>query len=303
MVVSHPFLPSVSVVAVPRKRAAIIELAAEAERRGFAGLALPSLGATMGLAVSLAHTTTTIPFWTSIQPIYYSHPVESANTAAHIHEISGGRFRFGIGVSHGPVTSRLGVATGRPLEDIRAYVERMRANERFGGALPPLWLATLRNRMLGLAAEIADGAVWANASLRAVPRQLDDVPAARREGFSLANMVPVVIDDDIAAARAVNRRTMTGYVILPNYRNYWRQAGWVEEMDAIEAALGRDDRDSLPSLMSDAWLDDVTVSGPASRVRERLAEWREAAVEPVAVMSSTSGGQAKAIGELFDAYR
>ena len=303
MVVSPSFLPSVSVVAVPRKRAAIIELAAEAERRGFAGLALPSLGATMGLAVSLAHTTTTIPFWTSIQPIYYSHPVESANTAAHIHEVSGGRFRFGIGVSHGPVTSRLGVETGRPLADITAYVERMRANERFGGELPPLWLATLRNRMLGLATDIAEGAVWANASLRAVPRQLDAVPAARREGFSLANMVPVVIDEDLAAARAVNRRTMTGYVILPNYRNYWREAGWVEEMDAIEAALGRNDRDALPSLMSDGWLDDITVSGPASRVRERLAQWHETGVEPVAVMSSTSGGQATAIGELFDAYR
>jgi alkanesulfonate monooxygenase SsuD/methylene tetrahydromethanopterin reductase-like flavin-dependent oxidoreductase (luciferase family) len=302
MVVSHTSLPAVSVVAVPRKRADIIALAVEAERRGFAGLALPSLGATMGLAVSLAHATGSIPFWTSIQPIYYSHPVESANTAAHIHEVSGGRFRFGIGVSHGPVTSRLGVATGRPLSDIAAYVERMRANERFGGELPPLWLATLRNRMLGLATEIADGAVWANASLRGIVRQLDEVPAARREGFALANMVPVVIDDDVAAARAVNRRTMTGYVILPNYRNYWREAGWSEEMDAIEDALGRNDRDSLPGLMSDAWLDDCTVSGPPSLVRDRLEQGHAAGVAPVAVMSSTSGGQAKAIGELFAAY-
>jgi len=302
MVVSPASLPALSIVAVARKRAAIIELAVEAERRGFAGLALPSLGATMGLAVSLAHTTSTIPFWTSIQPIYYSHPVESANTAAHIHEISGGRFRFGIGVSHGPVTSRLGVTTGRPLSDITDYVERMRANERFGGELPPLWLATLRNRMLGLAAGIADGAVWANASLTGISRQLDEVPSARREGFSLANMVPVVIDEDIAAARAINRRTMTGYVILPNYRNYWRTAGWVEEMDAIEGALDRNDREALPGLMSDAWLDDCTISGPPSLVRDRLEQWYATGVEPVAVMSSTSGGQVKAIGELFDAF-
>lgn len=302
MVVSPGSLPAVSVVAVPRKRAAIIELAVEAEQRGFSGLALPSLGATMGLAVSLAHATTHIPYWTSIQPIYYSHPVEAANTAAHIHELASGRFRFGIGVSHGPVTSRLGVQTGRPLADMTDYVARMRAQERFGGELPPIWLATLRDRMLALATEIADGAVWANASLRGIPRQLSESPVGRRTEFALANMIPVVIDDDVAAARAVNRRTMTGYVILPNYRNYWRTAGWVEEMDAIEAALEAGDRDALPSLMSDAWLDDCTVSGSASHVRDRLSQWQAVGVQPVAVMSSTSGGQAKAIGELFAAY-
>ena len=65
-------------------------------------------------------------------------------------------------------------------------------------------------------------------------------------------MIPTVIDDDRAAADAINRRTMTGYVTLPNYRNYWKQAGYVEEMEAIEAALAAGERDRLPSLMSDA---------------------------------------------------
>ncbi len=296
------FRPALSVVATAGKRRAIIELAGEAERRGFAGLACPSLGGTMGLCVSLAHETTTIPFWTSIQPIYYSHPVEAANTVAHIHEISDGRFRFGIGVSHGPVVQRLGVATGKPLSDIADYVSAMRANERFGGALPPVWLATLRDKMLALAAEISDGAIWANASLSHMTAQLDRVPAARRAGFELWNMVPVVIDDDVEAARAVNRRTLTGYVSLPNYRNYWRAAGYDDEMNAIEAALAAGEKDRLPSLMSDAWLDDNTISGSASVVRDRLAEWASTGVQPIAVMSSTSGGQAKAIGELFAAY-
>lgn len=256
----------------------------------------------MGLCVSIAHETSTIPFWTSIQPIYYSHPVESANTVAHIHEISGGRFRFGIGVSHGPVVQRLGVSTGKPLSDIADYVAAMRANEKFGGALPPVWLATLRDKMLGLATEIAEGAVWANASLSHMSAQLDRVPSARRESFELWNMVPTVIDEDIEAARAINRRTLTGYVSLPNYRNYWRAAGYAEEMDAIEAALGAGEKDKLPSLMSDKWLDDSTISGSAGRVRERLEEWAATGVRPIAVMSSTSGGQAKAIAELFAAY-
>ncbi|MGA0117465.1 MAG: LLM class flavin-dependent oxidoreductase [Ilumatobacteraceae bacterium] len=300
--VDSSFRPALSVVATPNKRRAILELAAEAETRGFSGLAIPSLGATMGLCVSLAHVTNTINYWTSIQPIYYSHPVEAANTVAHINEMSNGRFRFGIGVSHGPVTQRLGVNTGKPLSDISDYVSAMRANERFGGQLPPIYLATLRNKMLQLASEIAEGAIWANASLSRMQTQLSEVPNATRDGFFLSNMIPTVIDEDIDAARAINRKTLTGYVSLPNYRNYWRAAGYTDEMDAIENALSAGEKEKVTSLMSDRWLDDCTISGSATRVRDRLEEWASVGVHPIAVMSSTSGGQAKAIGELFAAY-
>jgi alkanesulfonate monooxygenase SsuD/methylene tetrahydromethanopterin reductase-like flavin-dependent oxidoreductase (luciferase family) len=129
------------------------------------------------------------------------------------------------------------------------------------------------------------------------------VPAAQRDGFFLGNMVPTVIDDDKAAARAVHRKTLVGYVSLPNYRNYWKQAGYVEEMEAIETALAEKRRDDLPSLMSDRWLDDCTLSGSVGEVRDGIEAWREAGITtPIAVMSSTTGGQAKAIQELFAAY-
>ncbi len=296
-------LPAVSVVATATKRSAILELAGELDSRGFAGLACPSLGGTLGLCVSLAHTTEHIRFWTSIQPIYYNHPVEAANTVAHIHELSSGRFGFGIGVSHGPVVERLGVQTGKPLSDIRSYVDGMRKQERFAGTLPPVYLATLRDRMLSLATEIAGGAIWANASLRFMPHQIANHASEIPDDFFMSNMIPTVIDDDIEAARAVNRKTLLGYVILPNYRNYWRAAGYQEEMDRIEELLAADRRDELASAMSDAWLDDCTLSGSVNRVRDGIASWYESGVTPIAVMSSTSGGQAKAIGELISAYR
>lgn len=300
--VDKSFRPALSVVATPNKRRAILDLAVEAENRGFSGLACPSLGGTMGLCVSLAHATSRINYWTSIQPIYYSHPVEAANTVAHINEMSEGRFRYGIGVSHGPVTQRLGVETGKPLSDIRDYVVAMRNNERFGGQLPPIYLATLRNKMLELASEISEGAIWANASLSHMAQQLSEVPNAVRDDFFLSNMIPTVIDEDVEAARAINRRTLTGYVSLPNYRNYWRAAGYTAEMDAIEEAIEAGNKDAVTGLMTNEWLDDCTISGSASQVRERLAEWANAGVMPIAVMSSTTGGQAKAIGELFEAY-
>ena len=297
-----PRKPALSLIATPTKRRAIIDLAVQADERGFSGLALPSLGGTMGLAVSLAHSTHTIRFWTSIQPIYYSHPVETGNIAAHINEVSDGRFALGLGVSHGPVVKRLNVSTGKPLTDIETYVTAMKANEKSSGSLPPVYLATLRDKMLSLASRVADGAIWANASRSHMATQLSSLESHQAKSMFLSNMIPTVIDDDRLAADAVNRRTLMGYVILPNYRNYWRSAGDIEEMDSIEAALASGDKDAVLAAMSDRWLHDCTLGGSASFVRDGLEAWFDEGITPIAVMSSTTGGQVKAIGELFDAY-
>ncbi len=295
-------LPALSVIGTPTKRQALLEVAAEADRRGFAGLASPGLHGNLALCGSLAHATREIPFWTSIQPIYHSHHTEVAITAGHLAEVSRGRFRLGLGVSHAPAMDRLGIHTGKPLGDMRAYVEGIRAAERAAGPLPPVWLATLRDRMLDLAVEVADGSIWANASRSYMPTQVARVPEARRGSFALMNMVPTVVDADRDAARAVHRRTLGGYVTLPNYRNYWKQAGYEEEMRAIETALAAGDRDALPGLMTDRWLDDCTISGSPTEVRDQLEAWFDTGVLPIAVMSSTSGGQLHAIGQLFELF-
>jgi alkanesulfonate monooxygenase SsuD/methylene tetrahydromethanopterin reductase-like flavin-dependent oxidoreductase (luciferase family) len=295
-------LPALSVIGTPTKRNALLEVAAEADRRGFAGLASPGINGNLALCGSLAHVTHTIPFWTSIQPIYHSHFGEVAITAGHIAEVSNGRFRLGLGVSHAPAMDRLGIDTGKPLGDMRTYVNGIRSAERASGALPPILLATLRDKMLDLALEVGDGAIWANASRSYMPTQVARIPDDRRATFSLANMVPTVIDADRDAARAIHRRTLGGYIVLPNYRNYWKQAGYAEEMEAIEAALAAGDRDALPGLMTDRWLDDCTISGSPTEVRDQLEAWFDTGVLPIAVMSSTSGGQLHAIGQLFELF-
>lgn len=298
--------PAISLVASPTRRTAVLQLAAEAEQRGFTHVACPSLGAAMPLCTSLAHSTSTLRYFTSIQPIYLAHPVEAGNTASHINEVSGGRFAFGIGVSHGPVTQRLGVTTGKPLSDIREYVGALRANEKFGGALPPIYLATLRDKMLDLAVEIADGALWANASLRGIPTQVARIPAAKRDTFFMANMIPTVISDDVEAARAVNRRTLVMYATLPNYRNYWRAVGHADQVDEFEHVLASSPREklgeALTAVMHDEWLDDCTISGPPALVRDRMSAWWSTGVMPVAVMSAVDGGQAKGVANLLAAY-
>jgi alkanesulfonate monooxygenase SsuD/methylene tetrahydromethanopterin reductase-like flavin-dependent oxidoreductase (luciferase family) len=296
-------LPAVSLAASPGRRARTVDLATEIEAAGFPGIYCPSFGDALGLCLSIAHATTTLEVATSIQPIYLQHPVALATTASYLHEISGGRFRLGVGVTHGPVIERLGVATGRPLADMREYVGTMRAAAEQMGGLPPVVLATLRDKMVDLAVEVGDGAVWANGSLSRMPHSISMIPPERRDaGFFVGNMIPTVIDDDLEAARAKNRATLRGYVALPNYRNYWIEAGYADEMRAAESAIAARDGDALLAAMTDAWLDDCTLSGPANRVRDGVAAWMDAGVTPIVVPSSTSGGQAAAVAELMAAY-
>jgi len=297
--------PAVALAAAVGRRKWTVETAKQLEAAGFAGIYCASFGDGMGLCLSIAHATSTIKFGTSIIPIYYRVPFDLAQSAAYIHEISDGRFYLGIGVSHEPANQRIGAKTGKPLSDMRRYVEAMRAAAPQVGPLPPIVLATLRKKMVELAAEIAEGAVWANAARSHMPESLAHIPQEKREGdFFIGDMIPMCIDDeDPAAAANVMKRVLTGYVMLPNYRNYWKEAGYVEEMEAIEAALARGDREALPGLMSDRWLADCTLFGTRKQVFEGLEQWYAVGVKtPIVVPSSTKGGQVKAFEELFAAF-
>jgi alkanesulfonate monooxygenase SsuD/methylene tetrahydromethanopterin reductase-like flavin-dependent oxidoreductase (luciferase family) len=183
-------------------------------------------------------------------------------------------------------------------------VDAIRAFGKQVGELPPIVPAALRRRMVALAGEIGDGAVFANAARSHMATSLANVPKERlAAGFFVGNMIPTCIDDDRAAAAAVNRKTLTFYLQLPNYRNYWKEAGYVDEMEAVEAALARGERERLPSLMSDRWLADTTLFGSAATVREGVEAWRAAGVStPIVVPSSTRGGQMKAFEEVLAAF-
>ncbi len=296
--------PAISLVAVPGRRQATIELAQEIERRGFSGIYSPSLaGDGLSLCLAIAMTTKEISIGTSIQPIYTRHVFEFAQTASFIHEVSGGRFVFGVGVSHAPVHQRFGLSVGRPLEDVRRFVEGLRAVPRM--ELPPIVLATLRKRMVQLAGEIAGGVVWANGARSHMQKSLSYLPNEKLESadFFVGNMIPTCISDDKAAAAEVMRRTLTGYAMLPNYQNYWIEAGYAEEMAAMRKALAAGEQDRVASLMTERWLSDVTLYGSAAEVREGVDAWHVAGVKtPILVPSSAQGGQMQALRELLDAF-
>ncbi|WIM09916.1 MAG: hypothetical protein OJF58_000869 [Enhydrobacter sp.] len=297
-------LPALCLIAVPGRRRWTVELCRETERRGFAGIYTPSPFGNMSMCEALSWNTDSIPFGTAIAPIYQRTVVDFAQSAAMMHEVSGGRFRLGIGIAHGPSHVRMGVTPGKPLADTRSFIEKFRAQDAFG-PLPPIIVAALRKRMVALSGELAEGVVFANASRSHMGESLAVLPAAKRSdaAFFIGNMIPTCISDDEQAAKAVNRRTLTNYAFLPNYRNYWKEAGYVEEMDAVEKAIAEGRREEVPKYLTDRWLADNTLFGPPAKVREGVAAWRAAGVHtPILVPSSAAGNQMKAIEEAFAAF-
>jgi 5,10-methylenetetrahydromethanopterin reductase len=116
---------------------------------------------------------------TGVIPIYPRHPVLLAQEALTLADITGGRLRLGIGVSHVPaMRDSLGLDMGEPLAVMQEYVAVLRGaltgRVRHEGARyrvswqtaiasppapPPIYLAALGTRMCELAGELADGVV------------------------------------------------------------------------------------------------------------------------------------------------
>ena len=293
-------LPAVSLAAVPGRRLRTIELAKEIERRGFPGIFGPSLGDSLALCNAIALNTTNVMIGTSITPIYTRNVADFAQTG-FLHEVSEGRFRFGVGVSHAPALNRMGITAGKPLSDMRQFVEDIRAVPRVGD-MPPIVLATLRDKMIQLAQEIGGGMVFANGARSHMGHSLGKLSDETKtnDDFFIGNMVPTCISNDKAAAASVNRKTLTSYALLPNYRNYWKEAGYEEEMHGVEAAIAEKDYDRVPECLSDRWLADTTLYGSPAEAARRHQAWFDAGIKtPIIVPSAIAGGQMQAMEEFF----
>lgn len=235
---------------------------------------------------------------TGIVPVYPRHPVLLAQEALTLSDITGGRLRLGIGVSHRPVMEgALGLDMGRPLEVMREYVTVLRA--ALGGraehrgaryrvawqsglprlpAAPPILLAGLGPKMLELAGELADGAVlWLCA-----PAYIRDValPAIRRgreragrplEGFEVVAAVPAALTVDRSAGAALFKAELTRYLALPFYRAMLEQSGFAAELAAYDRAPRAE---SVPDRLAAA----LAAIGDFKTLQAFLAAHRDAGV-------------------------
>src|SRR5438477_6114242 len=89
---------------------------------------LPNERDTALVLAAYAGATERIGLGSFVLPIYTRHPTAMAQMAATLDELSGGRFRLGLGVSHKvTVESLWGLALDRPVDAMREYLAIVRA--------------------------------------------------------------------------------------------------------------------------------------------------------------------------------
>lgn len=239
-----------------------------------------------------------------VVPIYPRHPVAMAQAALTLNEMTAGRFRLGIGVSHAAsMEDMLGLRVVEPLAAMREYVAVLRGalgeGSDFSGRhyrarwamavprrppAPPIYLAALSAKMLELAGEIADGVVlWL-----CPPRYVREValPAIARgrrraghalDGFDIVAAVPLAVTEDRAAALAAFRGELARYATLPFYRAMLQTAGLGDELAAF-------DREGA---VSPAMAEALGGLGSPEAAREYVAAYRGAGVTLPAVRPIT----------------
>jgi alkanesulfonate monooxygenase SsuD/methylene tetrahydromethanopterin reductase-like flavin-dependent oxidoreductase (luciferase family) len=251
-----------------------------------------------------AAATTRVGLGNGVVPIYPRHPVAMAQAASTLNEVSRGRFRLGIGVSHkSAMEAMLGLSLVEPLAVMREYVAVLRgalgAGSEFAGRhyrvrwslalpkrppAPPIYLAALSVKMCELAGEVADGAVlWL-----CPPAYVRDVavPAIERgrrragkplAGFEIVAAVPLAVTDDRAAAMTAFRAELKRYVEQPFYRTMMQAAGLSEAVAAFDRT------GEVPETLAEA-LGGIGDSGAA---RAYVEAYRKAGVTLPAVRPIT----------------
>ena len=235
----------------------------------------------------LAGDTVEVRLGTSIVSIW-GHDAQTTRMAAlTLSEATGGRFVLGLGVSHPHLAERLrGHTFDRPLARMREFLAAYRSAiykgpMAEGAAEPPVLLAALRERMLGLAATEADGAfpylVTAErvAWIRVV---LDTAAAEARKPRqpALAVSMPAVLETDAAAARATARAYLAPYLRTPAYRASWALQGFAE---ADWVAPG-----------SDLLVDAMVAWGDAEALHARIGALVDAGADHVALIPLSPSG-------------
>jgi probable F420-dependent oxidoreductase len=286
----------------PGRRAAVVALAREAEARGFPGVFSESPGDNLALSLAVLDRTERIVVGTGIAGIYLRHPHTMATGASLVEELHPGRFLLGLGISHAPFHEEMGIRYGRPLDDMRRYVRNIRTTTE-GVPCPPIVVAALRRRMSALAGEIGDGVMWANAALSHLPYSLAQLPPARRTSLILSNSAPACVSDDRRAALAAVRRYLMFYLKLPNYQNYFVEAGYEEEVAAARSAIVDGDDGAVMAAISEGMASDIALFGTKAEVLERAEAWEAAGITHLVLDCTSAGGdRLGAAHEVMDAF-
>ncbi len=245
---------------------------------------------------------------TGIVNVYTRGPALLAQTAAALADASNGRFVLGLGASSNVIVEHWnGIPFRRPLAKVAETVDYLRAvlaGERGTGgfklasppAAPvPIVLAALRERMLRLAAEKADGAFTNFLPLGNVDQVVRTFGEPDKELACRFFSIHGPEEDALMTAK----RTFVAYATVPVYTEFFRWLGRGEEIDPVVDAWNSGDRKRALELAPEGLIRETFLLGPAEAQRERLAEFADAGIGTAVLAVSCAPAEVPRVIDAF----
>jgi alkanesulfonate monooxygenase SsuD/methylene tetrahydromethanopterin reductase-like flavin-dependent oxidoreductase (luciferase family) len=243
-------------------------------------------------------------------------PVTMAMTAAELHELSDGRFTFGIGTGTAYHNESFhNIKFERPVRRMTEYMKVMQGvwdahqkpfefegehftvrafGQQYFHTRPPLILAAVGDGMLRLSARLADG-VMMNPSTTPwyvrthVTPQLEAGAAQSGrslQGFHRSICMRASVDTDRATARQRARHGIVEYGRYPVHQAQYALYGFGAEAELIRVATAKGDTAAALAAVSEEMVDVLGLAGTPDDVRRALREW-DGVLDSVALMSPT----------------
>ncbi|MGE0881621.1 MAG: LLM class flavin-dependent oxidoreductase [Acidimicrobiia bacterium] len=183
-----------------------------------------------------------------------------------------------------------------PLERIREYVDIVRRcleggrvdydgrftsikgfklNVPLGDRRPLIALGALNDRMLDVAADIADIVLLSHAPAKAMPHFADIV---HEKGKVLGANVHLAACDRAESLDAA-RRELFPYITVDAYARMFTAAGYGESVERVRAAHTAGDRAGALAAISDAMLDDLNSTGDADALEHVVGTFEQAGAD------------------------
>ncbi len=165
----------------------------------------------------------------------------------------------------------------------------------------PVYLAAIGPKNVALAAEIADG--WLpiffspeRAAAVHGPSLAEGFAArgGRPDGWDLAPLVPVVVDDDVQACREMLKPLLALYVggMGARGQNFYarlaQRYGYEAETATIQDLYLAGKKGEATASVPDALVDEIALVGGRARIADRLGAWREAGVTTLVLQARQS---------------
>ncbi len=261
--------------------AGVMDNISRVEKAGIPAVWLTTGGAGLdGLTIfaAAAERFKNITFGTSIVPTFPRHPIVMAQQVQVLAQLAPGRFRLGVGPSHGPtMRSMFGTDFREPLGHLKEYVQILKSLLQTGSvdfdgkyyqahariAAPvdvPVMASALRSGSFEACGAEADGAIsWvcpaAYLGQVALPAINKGAQFAGRPAPPLIAHVPVCVHDDPDEIRAAVQQQLANYPRLPFYQRMFAAAGFPEAAE---------------ETWSDAMIEGTVLSGSAASVKAGL---------------------------------